>query len=299
MTFDMSPIKLALCITELDAGGAERCLTELAVRADREQFHPIVYALSPPPEREEESFLPRLRAAGVEVHFLGGSGILHFPKVVHRLKKLWIEHQPKVVQTFLFHANIVGRIAAKRAGVGPVLAGVRVAERSASWHLWLDRATKNTVERYVCVSRAVADFTVATLGVPADRITVIPNGIDLERFPSPRPANLHEFGIAAGRRVAVFVGRLEEQKGVKWLIESAPAWLNRSPDCNLLLVGDGPLRESLMATANSLGIGDRVHFAGWRADVPEILAAADLLVLPLLGRGCRMSCWKRWLVDGP
>ncbi|NLF09629.1 MAG: glycosyltransferase, partial [Pirellulaceae bacterium] len=155
----MAAIKLALCITELDAGGAERCLTELAVRADRSRFAPTVYALSPRPPREEESFFPRLRAAGVEVHFLGGGSIWQFPKVVGRLTRLWRKHQPRVVQTFLFHANIVGRIAAKRAGVGPVLAGVRVAERGSRWHLRLDRATQNAVARYVCVSRSVADFT--------------------------------------------------------------------------------------------------------------------------------------------
>jgi len=276
----MAAIKLALCITELDAGGAERCLTELAVRADRSRFAPTVYALSPRPPREEESFFPRLRAAGVEVHFLGGGSIWQFPKVVGRLTRLWRKHQPRVVQTFLFHANIVGRIAAKRAGVGPVLAGVRVAERGSRWHLRLDRATQNAVARYVCVSRSVADFTATALGVPAEKIVVIPNGIDPAGYPPPQAADLRELGVAAGRRAVVFVGRLEEQKGVKWLIESAPVWMSRLPDCDLLLVGDGVLRKELDALAAAAGIADRVHFAGRRSDVTEILAAADLLVLP-------------------
>jgi glycosyltransferase involved in cell wall biosynthesis len=72
---------------------------------------------------------------------------------------------------------------------------------------------------------------------------------------------------------------------VDWLIATAPHWLAKLPDCDLLLVGDGPLRPSLEAAAKAAGIADRVHFAGWRPDVPEILAASSLLVLPSLWEG--------------
>jgi starch synthase (maltosyl-transferring) len=66
---------------------------------------------------------------------------------------------------------------------------------------------------------------------------------------------------------------------------TAPRWLAKMPDCDLLLVGNGPLRPSLEAAGRAAGIADRVHFAGWRADVPEILAASSLLVLPSLWEG--------------
>ncbi len=281
----MSRIKIALCITELDAGGAERCLTELAVRIDRHRFDPVVYCLSPRPAKEEASYLPKLRAAGVEVHFLDGRSVWQFPVVVRRLRRLLAAHKPQVAQTFLFHANIVGRIAAKRAGVGTVVAGIRVAEHGVRWHLWLDRMTQSLVDRYVCVGRSVADFSADRAGLPPEKLVVIPNGIDLEKYPARQPADLREFGVTAGRRVVVFVGRLEAQKGVKWLIETAPSWLNRLPDCELLLVGDGPLRTALETSAKTAGIADRVHFAGWRPDVPAILTSAELLVLPSAWEG--------------
>ena len=125
----MAQIRIALCITELDAGGAERCLTELAVRIDRSRFAPVVYCLAAQPRREDASCLPALVAAGVEVHCLGGRGVWQFPVVAHRLKRLLDAQKPHIIQTFLFHANVLGRIVARRAGVKKVVAGVRVAER--------------------------------------------------------------------------------------------------------------------------------------------------------------------------
>ncbi|MBN1396088.1 MAG: glycosyltransferase [Pirellulales bacterium] len=277
----MARIKLALCITELDAGGAERCLTELAVRLDRRRFDPVVYSLSPPPQRKETSCLPKLLDASVEVQFLGGRSWRQFPTVVRRLRRLLEEQKPQIIQTFLFHANFVGRIAARRAGVPRVASGIRVAERDSHWHLWLDRLTDRWVDRHVCVSRSVADYSAHRGRLPPEKLVVIPNGIDLEKYPAEKPADLREFGIPPGRRCVVFVGRLEEQKGVAWLMETAPLWLGRLSDCELLIVGDGPLRLLLEKTVKDVGTAsDQVHFAGWRPNVPEILAAANLLVLP-------------------
>ncbi len=279
------PIRIALCITELFAGGAERCLTELAIRADRRRFLPVVYCLGPQPAAGDASFLPTLAGAGIEVHCLGGRTIWQLPAVMRRLRIRLAAQNPQIIQTFLFHANVLGRIAAWRAGVKTVVAGLRVAERGARWHLTLDRLTQRWVDRYVCVSQAVADFSVTRAGLPREKMAVIPNGVDLEKYPAVEPADLATLGIARGHRVVTFVGRLERQKGVNWLIDSTPLWLGGLPDCHLLMVGDGPLRAVLQSAAKGSGLGERIHFSGRRADVPEILAASDLLVLPSAWEG--------------
>jgi glycosyltransferase involved in cell wall biosynthesis len=281
----MPQIKVALCITDLDLGGAERCLTELALRLDRQRFSPVVYCLGPRPTRDAASCVPMLEAAGVEVHCLGGRRIWQFPIVAGRLKRLLAAQNPQIVQTFLFHANILGRIIARRAGVRAVLSGIRVAERGSQWHLWLDKLTEGWVDRFVCVSRSVADFSTTHGGLPPQKLVVIANGIDLDRYPAQQPVDLTSLGIRPGRRVVTFVGRLEPQKGSEWLIETAPALLAALDDCDLLLVGEGPLRHRLEAACATAGLSGRVHFAGWRADVPEILAATDLLVLPSVWEG--------------
>lgn len=235
--------------------------------------------------------MPPLEAAGIEVHCLGAragkvgwignpSYVWQVLRVLRRLKRLFRQKPPELVQTFLFHANIVGRIAARRARVRPVLSGIRVAEGGSRWHLWVDRWTAGLVDRHVCVSQAVARFSAAQARLSAEKLVVIPNGVDLAAYPTGTPADLAALGVPPGQAVVVYVGRLARQKGVEWLLRSAPRWLGQLPECDLLLVGSGPQRQPLERLCGELGIRDRVHFAGWRPDVPEILAASRLLVLP-------------------
>lgn len=281
----MAKLAVALCITDLDVGGAERCLVDLALRLDRSRFDPVVYCLGPRPPRDEASCVPPLEQAGIEVHCLGATRKRHFLGVVRQLTQHLIQRRADLIQSFLFHANLAGRIAARRAGIECVLSGIRVAEREQRWHVWLDRLTSRRVNRYVCVSQSVAEFSVAEGGLPAEKMVVIPNGIDLDRYPAETPADLREFGIPPGRRVVTYVGRLETQKGVRWMLETAPRWLQRVPGSELLVVGKGPEQAELERLALLGGVRQRVHFAGWQRDVPAILAASSLLVLPSLWEG--------------
>lgn len=278
------PVQLALCITSLAAGGAEKALVELALRLDRSRFSPTVYSLAPPPPAER-SLLPVLQQAGVAVHCLSIVRLRNAVRAVRMLAQAWRDQRVQLVQTFLFHANLVGRVAARRAGVSHVVAGLRVAEHARRWHLWLDWLTSRLVQRYVCVSGAVAEFSRTAGRLPAEKLVVIPNGVDLDRCALAPPADLSSLGLAPGRRAVVFVGRLEHQKNVLWLIEHAGLWLDRLPEHDLLLVGDGPLREPLRQRLNALSWGRRVYMAGWRPDALSIIKASDLLVLPSLWEG--------------
>ncbi len=277
---DLEPLRVALCITELDPGGAERCMVALAKGLNRERFSPVVYCLAGPPAPRPESLLRELEAAGIETHCLGARGLRSAWGAVRQLAALLRRQRADVVQSFLFHANLAARIAARRAGRPPVLAGIRVAECDRPWRLRLDRWTAGLVHRYVCVSRSVADFHAQTVGIPADRIVVIPNAVDCDRFADAQPMDLGELGVAAGQRAVVFVGRLHEQKGLVAFLAHAREWLDRLPGHDLILVGDGPQAVALRQQSCDLGLASRVHFAGWRPDVSAVLKASDLLVLP-------------------
>lgn len=281
----MAKLRIALSITDLDVGGAERSLVELATRLDPSRVEPVVYCLKPRPESDEASSVPALEAAGIEVHFLGLARSRQILEAVSRLRRLLAQQEPDLLQAFLFHANLVGRLAARRAGVRRVVSGIRVAERHCRWHLWADRLTAGLVDRYVCVSDAVARFSADRARLPPKKLVVIPNGIDADRYPASRAADLEPCGVRSGRRVVTYVGRLDRQKGVRWLVRTARCWLDRLPDCDLLLVGKGPDRPALERLCVEHGISDRVRFAGWRSDVPEILAASELLVLPSVWEG--------------
>jgi glycosyltransferase involved in cell wall biosynthesis len=272
-----APIRLALAITELEPGGAERCLVEIALGLDRNRYAPAVYSLAPEPVGEKRELVERLQAAGIPTQFLDLQRSWQFFSGARRLASLLREQQAEIVQTFLFHANVLGARAERLAGV-PHVTGLRVAD-PRRWRISVERWATRSAAQHVCVSQSVADFY-RQRGFDAQKLVVIPNGIDVARWRDAPPAELSQFGIPPGQRAIIFVGRLHEQKGLAPLFAHLRSLFQKLPGHDLLLVGDGPQRSQLTALAQQLEIADLVHFAGWRSDVHAILAAADLLVLP-------------------
>lgn len=279
MSRPTKPIRIAFCITDLDPGGAERALVQIATRLDRECWDPAVYCLSGPGE-----LVSVLEQAGIPVTCFGACGVRDLG-VVRRLAKEFRTFSPQVLQTFLFHANLLGRLAGYWASVPHIVSGIRVAEKRTRMHLVLDRITNRLVDVNVCVSEAVAEFSIERGGLNRGKTIVIPNGVDFARFSTAQPADLAEFGIPAESRVVVAVGRLDPQKGLTYLLEGMRSVVLHDDKRHLLLVGDGPQRDELIAMAKRLGIAEHVHFAGRRSDVPEILQACDCLVLASLWEG--------------
>lgn len=299
-----SPIRLALCITELEIGGAERSLVELATRLDRREFAPVVYALGPRPRGQQAALVERLENSGIPVHFLNATSPLQAPLVLYRLVALLRAQRPDILQSFLVHANGLGTLAARLAGVPTILTGIRVAERRSRWHLVLARLVDRWVSRHVCVSQAVADFSATTGRLERARLVVISNGVDSSRHTPCAVAgvgkdvqtgvgNSHNHStnfqpVGCGTRSVpttigrsiLFVGRLDAQKGADLLVDLAPQFLAQLPEHNLLMVGRGPLEAQLAAAVSRTPFADRIHLLGWRSDVAEIIAAAELVVLP-------------------
>ena len=131
--------RIALCITELDFGGAERCLVELATGLDPKRFAVTVDCLGPVPRGGGKKLVARLAAAGVPTRFHGGRGLRSAWSVLRRLRRNWRESRPDLVQTFLWHANVLGAIAARQAGVRRIVTGIRVAEPARGWRRPLER----------------------------------------------------------------------------------------------------------------------------------------------------------------
>jgi glycosyltransferase involved in cell wall biosynthesis len=272
------PIRLALVITELEPGGAERCLVNLTTRLDREQFEPAVYSLGPPPREGQDLLVEQLAAARVPTHFLGLTHWSQYFRGVRRLAALLAEHRPQVVQAFLLHANVLAARAAGEAQVPHVCTGIRVADPRRT-RTSLERWATRRADRFVCVSQSVAEFC-RRRGFAGEKLVVIPNGIEVERWKDARPADLTQFGVPSGRRAIAFVGRLDRQKGLIEFFDLLQAVFDAAPNHDLLLVGDGPERLRLKQAAQRTAIAEKVHFAGWQSDVPAIVAACDLVVLP-------------------
>lgn len=273
-----SPRRIALVITELEVGGAERCLVELACGLPRERFDPTVYVLAPRPHPPQDRLAVRLDQAALPVRFLGFRCRWHLPAAVRTLRGHWRHTPPHVIQSMLFHANVVSGLAVGRAARPALSLGLRVADPTR-WRQMAEARVARRAARVVCVSRGVADFAAACLGVSASQLTVIPNGVDVQACDACPPADLSGLGVPAGRRAITCVARLAQQKGVDLLLRAAPAFLAGLPDHDLLIVGAGPERPALDQLAHTLGIAPRVHFVGWQPNVPAILRASDLLVL--------------------
>jgi glycosyltransferase involved in cell wall biosynthesis len=268
------PISIAFCITELDPGGAERALVQLVTRLERRHWEPVVYCLA-----GEGELVAELKSCGIPVTCLGARGVGSLG-VIPRLSSLLRKQRPAVLQTYLYHANIVGRIAGRMARVPHIVSGIRVAEQRSRFRLWLDRKTGRWAERHVCVSEAVAKFSLERGGLPAEKIVVIPNGVDAERYRTAAAADTAPIGIPAGAPIVLFVGRLDAQKGPLDLIHALRLLAAKRDDVHALIVGEGPLREEMKAAILASELQQRVHLVGRRNDIPELMKAATCLALP-------------------
>jgi glycosyltransferase involved in cell wall biosynthesis len=273
------PIRLALVITELAVGGAERNLVRLATGLNREEFEPRVYSLKVPPTAPRDELVGMLKRGGVPVEFLNIRSAWQVPLATRRLAKEWKQWQPDLVHSFLFHANLVSTWAAGIAGSGKLIWGLRVADPNPR-RQWLERRLNDRAVAAVCVSESVRAYAERRLGIEAGRLHVIPNGIEIEQYQNVEPLPLSKLGLRPHRRMLLCIGRLHEQKGFDWLLSFAPQLLQKLPEHDLVFVGDGPQRGRLKELALNAQIGERVHFAGFRADVPRCLAAADLVLVP-------------------
>jgi glycosyltransferase involved in cell wall biosynthesis len=138
------------------------------------------------------------------------------------------------------------------------------------------------IDRYVAVSNDVARRLRTSLSVPTSRIRVVRNGIQLAPFDRPARASLRA-ALTRGRDrpLVLTLARLDWQKGLPYLLQAAAM----VPEAIFLLAGDGPERAALETQAQALNLNDRVVFLGFRDDIPDLLAACDMFVLPSLVEG--------------
>jgi glycosyltransferase involved in cell wall biosynthesis len=144
----------------------------------------------------------------------------------------------------------------------------------------------------VAVSSPIRDFILAS-GVPPQRVVVIPNGVELSddgTFQAETRARVRaDLDIASDTFVILNVARLTEQKAQRDILLACRRLLDAGHDCTALIVGEGELRSTLQESILAMGLGQRVRLLGFRSDIPALMAAADLFVLPSLDEGMPMS----------
>ena len=191
---------------------------------------------------------------------------------------------PHIVHTHLFKSDFHGRVAARLCGVPVVVSTLQNCDGWADNPL-LGRIygfTARFADRLIAVSNEVRDFAMTHTRVAPDKLRVIPNSVALQRFVDQEEAGRalrREFGIAEGAPLLGIIARLAPQKDHLTLLEAAVRIRSALPEARFLIVGDGPLRKTLVTRACELGLDQAVIFCGLRNDIPAAMAALDLLVL--------------------
>ncbi|HZS36400.1 MAG TPA: glycosyltransferase [Polyangia bacterium] len=283
------PVAVLHVVDCLNVGGTERQLFELVRRLDRRRWRPLVACF-----KAHGELLPSLRALGVEPMEFPLGGSLTRPGTAWQVARMaWYAHRQgvKLIHTHDFYSNVVGVAAAQLAGVRAI------ASRRDLAH-WLSpvqrRALRLALKLSDCVianARAVGELVLASEFVRADKLRVVPNGIDVAAFderarPEPDPA-LPSSRNAGGKlpQVAMIAAMHLPDKGHADLLEAAAQLAARGLEADWLILSDGVLRAALEERARSLGLAERVHFLGRRADIPAVLARVDLVVHPSWAEG--------------
>jgi len=259
-------------ITELDVGGAEKMLCELAEGLDRSRFAVTVGCLTGRGPMAE-----RLSRAGIEVVFMDLRGWWDLPGFL-RLRRELRARRPYALHCFLFHANLAGRLAAVGLGIRRVIGSVRVEEPRRS-HLWMERLTNRAVDVLTCVSESARRYMHRRAGIPMEKMVAIPNGVDVARCDLPLCRPPEEWGIPEDAPVVGVIGRIDAQKDPLLLLEAAATVIERVPGALFVFAGQGPMLATCRARARELGIERHLRWIGWVADVRPLLARMDLLAL--------------------
>jgi glycosyltransferase involved in cell wall biosynthesis len=254
-------------------GGGQESLLGLLRELDRGRFTPL-YA------GPHGGLIRAVAECGVvvsevELPSLHGLGAARVPAVVGRL---W--RRLRRARVALVHANgsrcmFYGGLAGRLARV-PVIWHLRIAEAEPIW----DRVLASLATRVVVISRAVGERLPARV---QEKVKVIPNGIDVERFERAEGSPLRrELAVGAGMLVGM-VARLTPEKDHETLLQAVPRILAQRPDTRFALIGEDPApgrprRRRLEQLTRELGISEQVAFLGHRAEIPEVMAGLDLLV---------------------
>jgi glycosyltransferase involved in cell wall biosynthesis len=262
-------------------GGAEKQLALLAGSLDATRFRPVVVQLGAG------------GASPVPVGTVGAATLLHVPvrrfygptglMQLYSLCRLARRERVDIVHTFFEKAEVMGWMISRLAGIPRWITSRRDLGFKRKWiYRKIFRLAAAGCCRCVAVCRAVGEQAVAEGSLPANKIEVIYNGLDISPFQGLGDTDRvrRALGVADASLLVGMVANMNfEIKGHRHLLQAARLVLELIPTVEFLLVGDGPLRELLRTLAGDLGIGGRVHFLGTRDDTPAILSVLDVSVL--------------------
>lgn len=267
---------IARVITWLPKGGIERRLVTLLPKLNRPPFRVKVVCI-----RERGPLADELEDAGIPVSVVHLPSRLN-PRALRALAKWMRDQKIDLVHSHMYRSNVPATIAARIGGIRHVICQVHNID---TWETWRQRILDRWLLRWrttmLAVSEQVKRDVMRNLHCPEERIRVLYNGVDIQKFGKvpPEPRLRQELNIPENCRVVVMVARLVEQKQHTKFLQVLELIRNQLPPTFVLLVGEGKLRERLEREAERRGLRDMISFTGHRNDIPQILALSDLSVI--------------------
>jgi glycosyltransferase involved in cell wall biosynthesis len=255
-------MRIGHVIGQLSAGGAEGQLRLLA-SAESRRSTPFVYCLSPHPTPHGRA----LERSGVPVRTVGGGRLAR----ISRLRDWMAEDRVNIVHSWLYIGNAYAWAA--NGGRRPLITSARNCKRQGISLDFLNRRAFAVSDAIVANSNLVDEYIQREYGAPADRIRVVYNGIDLDRFCR------RVRGIPPERPTIVAVGRVVRQKNPELFVRAARRLLRELPDARFRWIGDGGMREGIVRDLATTGLAEEVRFEGERGDIERVLDEADLFWL--------------------
>lgn len=279
-------IKVIHVIPTLSFGGAERLLLDIVRKGDRRRFDYEVVAMVRGGGLEKD-----FRSAGVPLKIFykkNKFGLGVFFKLYNYFKS----ERPDVVHTHLFGADVWAGLAAYFAGVPAIFKTEHnINFDEGGMKILIKHWTAFVFKKMIAISPAVRDWMLERERMPAEKIIVIYNGIELARFPEK---DVEGFSRPP---ILINVARFDEQKGHRFLIRALAEM--KDVDWNLWLVGEGSLFGEIKEAVKEAGLNGRVKFYGNRNDVPELLAQSDIFVFPSLWEGLGIALLEAGAVGLP
>lgn len=282
-------IKIAHIITGLGIGGAERFLRTLALAVDRKKYDLHFFCIVTGGE-----LVPEFEKLGYHVRVIpcyNWNRRLPFRFVVTNILKLAIifkKEKFQIVHTHLYRANMIGRIAAILAGIPYLYA---TEHNTNSWKkkvdIFWDKLLARFTNKIIAVSEYVKDFTIEQEQLQPNKLLTLWHGIWVKDFDevNGRPQTRTRLGFGLNQPIIGSIGRLVPQKGYRYFLEAMPKILNRFPDTQFMIIGDGPLKDELQELSKYLGLQANLKLPGFRNDIPQLLKAMDAFVMTSLWEG--------------
>ena len=267
--------RILLLSTSLGMGGADRQILYLARALLAHGYQVRLVSMTPLEEMGRQALAQGLPVSSLDMK----RGRADWP-AFQRLVDLLQEWQPHLLTSFMYHANLLGRLAGKWTGVPLIVTSIRSERNGNASRDWLMRLTNWMDHCCTTNSQEVAN-SLSKQGLLSSRKSrVIPNGVDVTALTASAGERVRvrrELDIGPADFVWLAVGRLLPQKDYATLLQAFQLLANAS--ARLLIAGRGPLLEELQLQAQQLGIASQVTFLGVRQDIAGLLAAADGFVL--------------------